>query len=467
MQQPEMSTNLEYRRNLMLNQVKLRCSGLAARFSKFFRCGGTRLVRVLALVAAVCMAVPAVEAAGVLQGTGCARFSWEAVADPIVTGYKVHWGLASGVYTHTYDAGNTTEVIIAAFAEGVTYFSAVTAYSSTGEESDYSEEISFVYDSSDRMVLLEAEAGALTSPMQILSDGTISWVASSPADPAAATTLSFEVPYAADYYVWCRVRAPYYNSDSLFVMVDQQPELVYDVYGEAVPPAEALKKTWAWSRIQVSPGTARAFALEGGSHSIRFRHRESTWLDRVIIVSNPDFVPTDEVPRSGDYVAVVGQPQGGVVAEGGAITLAANLVSTGPLTLEWYHDGVAIPASDQRALDFSNIRTAACGSYTLTAWRNATTVTTVPAIVTVLPTAGSPTFRVRTMQVTPVAGGGQVTFEVEGAQAAQLGVYASSDLVHWSLLTTQQIYGTTLTVMDPAAVGGSKRFYRLSDSGGS
>ena len=72
-----------------------------------------------------------------------ARFSWEAVADPVVSGYKIHWGTASGVYTHTLDAGNVTEVLIAAFADGVEYFSAITAYSNTGETSDYSAEVSF------------------------------------------------------------------------------------------------------------------------------------------------------------------------------------------------------------------------------------------------------------------------------------------------------------------------------------
>lgn len=78
-------------------------------------------------------------------GTGRARFSWEAVADPSVAGYKVHWGTSSGNYTQIADAGNTTELIVSSFTEGVTYFAAVTAYASSGEESEYSAEYSFVY----------------------------------------------------------------------------------------------------------------------------------------------------------------------------------------------------------------------------------------------------------------------------------------------------------------------------------
>ena len=82
-------------------------------------------------------------------GTGRARFSWEAVPDPIVAGYKVHWGSSSGNYTHTADAGNVTEIIITHFTEGMTYFAAVTAYDSSGEESEFSEEYSFVYTSNN------------------------------------------------------------------------------------------------------------------------------------------------------------------------------------------------------------------------------------------------------------------------------------------------------------------------------
>ena len=74
---------------------------------------------------------------------GSASCSWDAVADPSVSGYKVYWGIQSGVYDHSLDAGNVTQVIIPGFSPGVQYFSAVTAYSNTGGESDYSTEVSF------------------------------------------------------------------------------------------------------------------------------------------------------------------------------------------------------------------------------------------------------------------------------------------------------------------------------------
>jgi hypothetical protein len=423
-----------------------------------------------ALVLAISLSGIATAALGG-GGVGRARFSWEAVADPIVSGYKVYWGSASGVYSHSFDAGNVTEVIIASFAEGGEYFSAVTAYSVTGEESGYSEEVPFIYDTTDRVLLLEAENGVLTAPMSVFSDASNSWVAASTTDPTAATTLDFNAPYASDFYVWCRVLAPSASADSMFVMVDQQAELVYDIYGEPTPPAAIYQAGWTWSRIQVSPGTARAFALEGGSHSIRFRYRENTWLDRVVIVSSPDFVPTDALPRSGDFVEFVNQPQDSSVAAGGSVTFSATMVATGPLNVQWFHDGIPVPESSQMSLSLSNVQASAGGSYTLTASRNSAiitsqpvTLTVVPPVVTVVPPViiPSPVFSIRKLTI---ARAGQITFDIEGALGTEIGVYASSDLVNWCLVVTCANNGNTFTITDPGAIGVTKRFYQLRDLG--
>ena len=425
-----------------------------------------RSLRILSGVALLAfttiLSIPLARADVSGSGSGRARFSWQAVASPIVSGYKVYWGTESGVYTHTIDAANVTTLICSGFSQGVTYFATVTAYSNTGEESDYSTELSFVYDNSDRLVLLEAENGVLTAPMQIVSDGTTTGVAASPANSAAATTLSFDTLYAKDYYVWCRVLAASASADSMFVTLDQQAEQVYYVYGESSPPAAAFMSGWTWSRIQVSPGIAQAYPLEAGSHSIRFRCRDNTWLDRVVIVSNSDFVPSDALPRSGDFMTVVGQPQGGTVVTTGMITLTATLVTTGPLSVQWLHNGVAVPNSSQMSLTLSNVQTSDAGTYTLSAWNTSATLTTQPATLTVLLAAANQPFRVRSLSI---AAGGSVTLQVDGAVSSALGVYVSSDLVNWSLLTTQSLAGTTLTITDPGAVGATKRFYRLADNG--
>ena len=148
--------------------------------------------------------------------------------------------------------------------------------------------------------------------------------------------------------------------------------------------------TWIWSRIQVSPGVAQAYLLDPGSHSIRFRCRDNIWLDRIVIVNSPDFIPSDALSRSGDVITVVGQPQNEAVATGGMVTLTAALVATGPLTVEWFHNGVAVPNSNLLSLTLSNVQTSASGTYTLSAWLNATSITTQTANLTVLPAGSIP-----------------------------------------------------------------------------
>jgi hypothetical protein len=393
---------------------------------------------------------------------GRARFSWEAVANQSVTGYKVYWGTSSGVYNHTVDAGNMTSVIIGDFSEGVQYFSAITAYSATGEESNFSTELSFTYDTTDRVVLLEAENGVLTPPMQVFSNASTSWVAAPNVDPNATATFNFEVPYTVDYYVWCRVLAPSVTNDSFLVTVDQGSEEIYNVYGTTSPSPGVIQPNWTWSRIQVSPGVARAYALEAGTHSIRFRCLENTLLDRVVIVCNPDFIPTDALPSSGDFVGVVDHPQSGYVALGGSVTLSATFVSTGPVTFQWLHNGSEIPEAIGSSITISSAQDTAAGEYKLRALQNTATTSTRPGVLRVLSAGINPAFRVRNMSS---AAGGVLTFEVEGALGSQLDVYTSSDLVSWELLITQTITGNTLTVTDPGAIGATKRFYRLADNG--
>jgi len=60
-----------------------------------------------------------------------------------VSGYKIHYGTESGNYTYPpVDAGNMTRYTINDLDENQTYYFAVTAYASAGEESNFSPEAS-------------------------------------------------------------------------------------------------------------------------------------------------------------------------------------------------------------------------------------------------------------------------------------------------------------------------------------
>jgi hypothetical protein len=59
------------------------------------------------------------------------------------TGYRLHWGSASGVYTQTQDAGNNLTATVSSLTSGTTYYFVVTAYNSAGVDSSPSNEISY------------------------------------------------------------------------------------------------------------------------------------------------------------------------------------------------------------------------------------------------------------------------------------------------------------------------------------
>ena len=67
--------------------------------------------------------------------------AWDPNPEPSVQGYRVYFGKASGFYTNVFDAGNRTDCVIPGLDAGTTYFFACTAYSATGDESDFSGEI--------------------------------------------------------------------------------------------------------------------------------------------------------------------------------------------------------------------------------------------------------------------------------------------------------------------------------------
>jgi len=163
---------------------------------------------------------------------------------------------------------------------------------------------------------VEAESGTLVSPDEDSADvrafaGTF---VSSDTSMEGSVTYTIHVPVGADYVVWCRVLAPDNYHDSFFVSRDGGTEDIYDAAQGTWSP------NWQWTRVNgrgdagvpltINP---RVFYLSAGTHHLKFRTRNRfTGLDRVIVTSDMDFVPTEgdtdafsDVPPSNlfyDYV---------------------------------------------------------------------------------------------------------------------------------------------------------------------
>jgi hypothetical protein len=72
-----------------------------------------------------------------------ARLDWDALADPSVVAYSVHYGGASGHYTNSIFVGGSTSVVVSNLVEGATYYFVLTSFDNNGFESVYSSEVAW------------------------------------------------------------------------------------------------------------------------------------------------------------------------------------------------------------------------------------------------------------------------------------------------------------------------------------
>lgn len=99
--------------------------------------------------AAMLMALPALKAASV-------ALTWNPSIDPTVVGYKIHYGVASHVYTNSIDVGNVTNYTVTGLADNTAYYFAATSYDSNGVASDFSNEIEVTTSQATQSVTITA-----------------------------------------------------------------------------------------------------------------------------------------------------------------------------------------------------------------------------------------------------------------------------------------------------------------------
>ena len=76
--------------------------------------------------------------------TGSVTLALNSSTNPIVAGYNIYYGGASGTYTNKISVGNATNATISGLVQGTTYYFAATTYASSGVESPLSGEVSYL-----------------------------------------------------------------------------------------------------------------------------------------------------------------------------------------------------------------------------------------------------------------------------------------------------------------------------------
>ena len=79
-----------------------------------------------------------------VSGQSALTLNWIPSSSPGIIGYRIYYGTANGQYTASAEVGNVLTDTITGLTDGVTYYFAVTAFNTDGDESDFSNEISLV-----------------------------------------------------------------------------------------------------------------------------------------------------------------------------------------------------------------------------------------------------------------------------------------------------------------------------------
>ena len=130
--------NIDYERGNRCGDVVLR--------RPFKKIGLTRLLAGLWVLAALSATV---QGASVTLG-------WNPSTDPLVAGYNLYYGGASGNYTNKVTIGKATTAVTSGLLVGVTYYFSATTYNAAGMESLFSGEVSYTVPTPSQGVQIRA-----------------------------------------------------------------------------------------------------------------------------------------------------------------------------------------------------------------------------------------------------------------------------------------------------------------------
>ncbi|MBU1197568.1 hypothetical protein KJ765_03565 [Candidatus Micrarchaeota archaeon] len=101
-------------------------------------------------------------------------------------------------------------------------------------------------------------------------------------------SYDFYIPGFGDFYLWGRVKSPSTASNSFYVTMDDQTEYTWDT-----PSADGTIYVWDLANSRDPDIDPLLFSLAAGEHTLTIRNREDgTWLDRLLLTSDLDYVPT-------------------------------------------------------------------------------------------------------------------------------------------------------------------------------
>jgi hypothetical protein len=145
-------------------------------------------------------------------------------------------------------------------------------------------------------------------------------------------------------------------------------------------------------------------------------------------------------------------PNGGTVSPGGTATLNANVTGNPSAKYQWLRNQAVVSGQTNLTLAISNFQTANEGTYQLWASNNMGIVTSSAAQLLVSSPIRMGSYYFGT--------NGQFQFELVGSANTNYVLQASSDLVHWQSLATNNSPTGLWNFVDTSSGGAVRRFYR-------
>jgi len=100
------------------------------------------LYRFSGIAAFLVVAIALLLGAGIgTAAAGQVTLAWDANTEPDLSGYRIYYGTASGTYGTPINVGNVLTYTVTGLTDGLTYYFALTAYDTFGNESGYSNEV--------------------------------------------------------------------------------------------------------------------------------------------------------------------------------------------------------------------------------------------------------------------------------------------------------------------------------------
>jgi hypothetical protein len=189
--------------------------------------------------------------------------TWDASPEFGLVGYKIYYGTASYSYTQTVTVGNVTRATIDGLEAGRTYYFAVTALYGFGEESDFSNEATYVVPNS------------MVVTLQVIpqADGGIRLTGAGEADHR------YQIQATSDFVAWTTLATQVADSGGAFEFIDFAaaafPIRTYRVQdlGAATPLAAQLEISLAADKTIRLTATGAA----GHTYEIQATADFNTW----------------------------------------------------------------------------------------------------------------------------------------------------------------------------------------------